>query len=125
MGGKPFKVGRFAHLLRVRLMREHLGIDVDALDEEELDQNIHAGLAGNAETDSAEAELKVPGRQLPSRGAQNSPQEGKVIRHYLWAHFELRFRHSRGGPGGFKLFNNFHKFRSSRASPSPRKRENG
>ncbi|KAF8635992.1 hypothetical protein AX15_000154 [Amanita polypyramis BW_CC] len=34
MAGKPFKVGRFAHSLRVRLMREHLGIDVDALDEE-------------------------------------------------------------------------------------------
>ncbi|KAF8630837.1 hypothetical protein AX17_005196 [Amanita inopinata Kibby_2008] len=34
MGGRPFQVGRFAHTLRVRLMREHLGIDVDALDEE-------------------------------------------------------------------------------------------
>ena len=35
MAGKPFKVGRFAHTLRVRLMREHLGIDVDALDDED------------------------------------------------------------------------------------------
>ena len=34
MAGKPFKVGRFAHSLRVRLMREHLGIDVDALSED-------------------------------------------------------------------------------------------
>ncbi len=34
MAGEPFKVGRFAHSLRVRLMREHLGIDVDALDED-------------------------------------------------------------------------------------------
>ncbi|KAK9450986.1 uncharacterized protein V1518DRAFT_371319 [Limtongia smithiae] len=33
MGGKPYLVGRFAHTLRVRLMREHLGIDVDGLDE--------------------------------------------------------------------------------------------
>ena len=33
MAGKPFKVGRFAHSLRVRLMREHIGIDVDALDD--------------------------------------------------------------------------------------------
>lgn len=31
MGGKPFKVGRFAHSLRVRLMWEHLGVDVDAM----------------------------------------------------------------------------------------------
>ncbi|KAG7088566.1 hypothetical protein E1B28_012546 [Marasmius oreades] len=36
MGGKPFKVGRFAHTLRIRLMREHLGIDVDAMYEEDL-----------------------------------------------------------------------------------------
>lgn len=38
MAGKPFKVGRFAHTLRVRLMREHLGVDVDALYEEDLEQ---------------------------------------------------------------------------------------
>lgn len=36
MAGKPFKVGRFSHTLRVRLMREHLGIDVDALDNEDV-----------------------------------------------------------------------------------------
>lgn len=36
MAGQPFKVGRFAHTLRVRLMREHLGIDVDSLNEENL-----------------------------------------------------------------------------------------
>jgi phospholipase D1/2 len=31
MGGEPFDVGEFAHTLRKRLMREHLGIDVDAI----------------------------------------------------------------------------------------------
>ncbi|KAI0755244.1 phospholipase D [Daedaleopsis nitida] len=36
MAGKPFKVGRFAHTLRVRLMREHLGVDVDSIYEEDL-----------------------------------------------------------------------------------------
>jgi phospholipase D1/2 len=36
MAGKPFKVGRFAHTLRVRLMREHAGVDVDALEEDDL-----------------------------------------------------------------------------------------
>ena len=35
MGGKPFRVGRFPHTLRVRLMREHLGMDVDELMQEE------------------------------------------------------------------------------------------
>ncbi|KZT64620.1 phospholipase D [Daedalea quercina L-15889] len=36
MAGKPFKVGRFAHTLRVRLMREHIGVDVDGMHEEDL-----------------------------------------------------------------------------------------
>lgn len=31
MDGKPYQVGRFPHTLRMRLMREHLGIDVDEL----------------------------------------------------------------------------------------------
>jgi phospholipase D1/2 len=35
MDGQPYLVGRFAHTLRMRLMREHLGIDVDELMEEE------------------------------------------------------------------------------------------
>ena len=36
MAGKPFKVGRFAHSLRVRLMREHAGVDVDSIEEDQL-----------------------------------------------------------------------------------------
>lgn len=36
MAGRPFQVGRFAHTLRVRLMREHIGVDVDAMYEEDL-----------------------------------------------------------------------------------------
>jgi phospholipase D1/2 len=36
MAGKPFKVGRFAHTLRVRLMREHMGVDVDSIEEDQL-----------------------------------------------------------------------------------------
>jgi phospholipase D1/2 len=31
MNGKPYLVGRYPHTLRMRLMREHLGIDVDEL----------------------------------------------------------------------------------------------
>ena len=29
MGGQPYEVGEFPHTLRMRLMREHLGIDID------------------------------------------------------------------------------------------------
>ncbi|KAL1953035.1 hypothetical protein VTO42DRAFT_3744 [Malbranchea cinnamomea] len=36
MNGKPYLVGRFPHTLRMRLMREHLGIDVDEVLEQEL-----------------------------------------------------------------------------------------
>ncbi|KAK0555630.1 Phospholipase D1 [Tilletia horrida] len=36
MAGQPYKVGPFAHSLRLRLMREHLGLDVDELEEREL-----------------------------------------------------------------------------------------
>ncbi|KAE8233696.1 hypothetical protein CF326_g1260 [Tilletia indica] len=36
MAGQPFKVGPFAHSLRLRLMREHMGLDVDELEEREL-----------------------------------------------------------------------------------------
>lgn len=35
MAGQPYLVGRFPHTLRMRLMREHLGIDVDEVTEEE------------------------------------------------------------------------------------------
>lgn len=35
MDGKPFRVGRFAHTLRIRLMREHIGVDVDKIYQEE------------------------------------------------------------------------------------------
>ncbi|KAI9671919.1 MAG: Phospholipase D1 [Caeruleum heppii] len=36
MNGEPYLVGRFPHTLRMRLMREHLGLDVDEIMEEEL-----------------------------------------------------------------------------------------
>ncbi|KAK4057861.1 Phospholipase D1 [Microbotryomycetes sp. JL221] len=32
MAGQPYKVSRFAHTMRIRLMREHLGVDVDELE---------------------------------------------------------------------------------------------
>ncbi|KAL5436988.1 hypothetical protein PMIN07_006798 [Paraphaeosphaeria minitans] len=35
MAGEPYKVGKFPHTLRMRLMREHLGVDVDHIFAEE------------------------------------------------------------------------------------------
>ena len=39
MSGEPYQVGRFTHALRMRLMREHLGIDVDEVGEDELSED--------------------------------------------------------------------------------------
>jgi phospholipase D1/2 len=38
MAGQPYFVGKFAHNLRMRLMREHLGLDVDCCREQELEE---------------------------------------------------------------------------------------
>lgn len=37
MNGNPYLVGRFPHTLRMRLMREHLGIDVDEIMEQDIE----------------------------------------------------------------------------------------
>lgn len=54
MAGKPYKVSKFAHTLRVRLMREHLGIDVDELLEEEQSEVYSSDVSrpSSAETNS-------------------------------------------------------------------------
>ncbi|MCJ1471497.1 Phospholipase D1 [Lambiella insularis] len=41
MAGEPYMVGRFPHTLRMRLMREHLGIDVDEVMNEEKEEQNH------------------------------------------------------------------------------------
>lgn len=39
MAGEPFEVGRFAHTLRIRLMREHLGVNVDECEQMEFNMD--------------------------------------------------------------------------------------
>ncbi|KAI0474278.1 phospholipase D [Xylaria cf. heliscus] len=51
MGGEPYRVGRFAHTLRMRLMREHLGLDVDAITEEDRGADLSAATQFEAEMD--------------------------------------------------------------------------
>lgn len=41
MGGKDYKVGRFPHTLRMRLMREHLGVDVDHVMDDEREAEMY------------------------------------------------------------------------------------
>ncbi|KAI1468026.1 phospholipase D [Daldinia caldariorum] len=49
MAGEAYRVGRFAHTLRMRLMREHLGLDVDEITEEERQAEINAEARFEAE----------------------------------------------------------------------------
>jgi len=73
MGGEPFKVGRFAHTLRVRLMREHLGVDVDGLYDEDIqhpqEQHEHA---------------TNPGRTEPESEPRAEPDNGIDIGNHQW-----------------------------------------
>jgi phospholipase D1/2 len=72
MNGQPYLVGRFAHTLRMRLMREHLGIDVDEVLEEDQQEeedrrseqwekdmdNFHGAEASDRETEDKLMESK-------------------------------------------------------------------
>lgn len=56
MNGKPYLVGRFPHTLRMRLMREHLGIDVDELMEHDISTEEELRKIQVAEEDTRSAE---------------------------------------------------------------------
>lgn len=84
MDGEPYLVGRFAHTLRMRLMREHLGLDVDEVMEEER----------RAELDREEAEYETQmngiyndestGTDRPPIAANDqvsSEQAGRILNH--------------------------------------------
>ncbi|KAK4133823.1 phospholipase D [Trichocladium antarcticum] len=51
MAGEPYLVGRFAHTLRLRLMREHLGLDVDEILEDERQADLDRDEQYTAEMD--------------------------------------------------------------------------
>jgi phospholipase D1/2 len=82
MDGEPYLVGRFAHTLRMRLMREHLGLDVDEVMEEER----------RAELDREEEEYETQmnaiydengntnAEQARARGAQVMPTADQALR---------------------------------------------
>ncbi|ODV64295.1 phospholipase D ASCRUDRAFT_73949 [Ascoidea rubescens DSM 1968] len=81
MAGKPYIGGRFAHSLRVRLMREHLGIDVDVLDIVERKFNQISEMAKTEEgmeavtINAADADLKIKSSmvELAARDVLNQP----------------------------------------------------
>lgn len=74
MAGRPFKVGRFAHTLRVRLMREHLGVDVDGMYEEDVEEEAHTEEQPVSPTSQTPA--RGPGPQGPEGTREKGPEGG-------------------------------------------------
>lgn len=66
MDGEPYLVGRFAHTLRMRLMREHLGVDVDAVLEEDRKAEL--------EKEEADYEIRMSGIYQVSSDSVATPQ---------------------------------------------------
>jgi phospholipase D1/2 len=75
MAGKPFKVGRYAHTLRLRLMREHLGIDVDAIEEDQLMSRQPVAEADEIETWDPDHEQEEEGEGV-NRGVTSVKRRG-------------------------------------------------
>ncbi|TGJ83392.1 hypothetical protein E0Z10_g5376 [Xylaria hypoxylon] len=77
MGGEPYRVGRFAHTLRMRLMREHLGLDVDAITEEDRGADFSAATEFETEMNQMyDEEYQHPNAES-SAHAQNSAPHGR------------------------------------------------
>ncbi|RMZ87843.1 hypothetical protein DV736_g4931, partial [Chaetothyriales sp. CBS 134916] len=95
MNRKPYRVGRFAHTLRMRLMREHLGLDVDKIMEEaQAMQNQRSrsdgGVSEPARAVSPNREDEDDGRSPMSPEDTHTPpaQRSKEFRRELFARQE-------------------------------------
>ncbi|KUJ11803.1 phospholipase-like protein D1 [Mollisia scopiformis] len=74
MDGEPYLVGRFAHTLRMRLMREHLGLDVDEVMEEERRAEL------DREEEEYEAKMNgIYNEEGPKGTEQLSYREGQTV----------------------------------------------
>ncbi|KAI8576832.1 hypothetical protein K450DRAFT_255206 [Umbelopsis ramanniana AG] len=98
LGGKPYQVGHFAHTLRLRLMQEHLGVDVDAIeveqiqngdidyvqfgsDEEEEDDEEDQGNDGRGQEDEAVENEARMDKSLHDIGENRSDRSGDAFDH--------------------------------------------
>ncbi|KAI1773583.1 phospholipase D [Hypoxylon cercidicola] len=82
MAGETYRVGRFAHTLRMRLMREHLGLDVDEITEEERQAELSAEAHFEAEMGQIygdDDEILVP--EGSTRGGPSTYQRGASFNH--------------------------------------------
>ncbi|KAL7942204.1 phospholipase D [Trichoderma barbatum] len=79
MGGKPYQVGRFAHTLRMRLMREHLGLDVDEILEQERETEEMNEAAFEQDMDAIYEEDTTPVGEMSSTGANQAKSPAPPI----------------------------------------------
>lgn len=86
MGGVSFSVGKFAHTLRLRLMREHLGVDVDQVElvERLVDREITKINTGTAE-ERADF-LQDMGRVMPDLHDPNDIPIGENVELHSFNH---------------------------------------
>jgi phospholipase D1/2 len=71
MAGQPYKVGKFPHTLRMRLMREHLGVDVDCISEEEMMSQMES----DADSVGFHTESSGPGSPTAQRATEQRLEE--------------------------------------------------
>ncbi|KAH8887738.1 phospholipase D [Thozetella sp. PMI_491] len=82
MAGRPYKVGRFAHTLRLRLMREHLGLDVDEILEEERQADLDREAEFETEMDGiyadGDSDVDHVAKGSPTRSSRRTdgPEQG-------------------------------------------------
>ncbi|RPB13430.1 phospholipase D [Morchella conica CCBAS932] len=69
MAGQPYRVGKFPHTLRLRLMREHLGMDVDEIMANE--QQMDAEIREMTEADNNEQWLAEEVKAIARARAEN------------------------------------------------------
>ncbi|KAI9755279.1 MAG: hypothetical protein M4579_004344 [Chaenotheca gracillima] len=86
MNGEPYRVGNFPHSLRMRLMREHLGLDVDEIMEEERQQE-NKNHEEDWERDMDD--IYHPEAASPELSAKDKETEKNIISAHLKAQDEL------------------------------------
>lgn len=74
MAGKPFKVARFAHTLRIRLMREHVGVDVDTISQADSPSNSYKHPYDQEAWDSDDEQQHGGNWSLPTPTPKINPQ---------------------------------------------------
>ena len=73
MAGQPYKVGKFPHTLRMRLMREHLGVDTDAIGEEEW-----VSMMSDADSVGFDTESSTPSSPTAQRATEQKLEENSM-----------------------------------------------